>query len=481
MFLKYSSASLIFKLLLSLLFGFIVPRAIRAQTAAPMNVSFAKEIQPIFQSKCQGCHQPARSGGSYVMTTRLGLLGIGESGKSPVVPGKPQESLLLEQIAPDASGIAEMPKDKPSLSEPEISLIHRWILEGALDDTPVSDASLINSEHPPVYYSPPAITALDFSPDSKTLAVSGYHEVLLHPTDGATPPVRFVGLSERIESIRFSPDGSRLAVAGGSPARMGELQVWNVADRTLFLSIPVTFDTIYGASWSADSSRIAFGCGDNSLRAVNATTGEQVLFQGAHNDWVLDTAFSSDSSHLVSVSRDRSMKLIEVATQRFVDNITSITPGALKGGLASVDRHPTRDELAVGGADGTPKLFLMHRPANKPRQIGDDFNLIRAMPSLPGRIFEVRYSPDGSKLVAVSSADGRGHMRVFATEDGKQLISFDTETGGLFAADFSPDGTQIAVGGLSGTIWILNANDGTMVRDFVAVPLSPRTASTNQK
>ena len=93
----------------------------------------------------------------------------------------------------------------------------------------------------------------------------------------------------------------------------------------------------------------------------------------------------------------------------------------------------------------------------------------------------MRYSPDGSKLVAVSSADGRGHMRVFATEDGKQLLSFDTETGGLFAADFSPDGTQIAVGGLSGTIWILNANDGTMVRDFVAVPLSPRTASTNQK
>ena len=27
------------------------------------------------------------------------------------------------------------------------------------------------------------------------------------------------------------------------------------------------------------------------------------------------------------------MKLTEVATQRFIDNITSITPGALKGGL----------------------------------------------------------------------------------------------------------------------------------------------------
>ena len=126
-----------------------------------------------------------------------------------------------------------------------------------------------------------------------------------------------------------------------------------------------TYDTLYGVSWSHDGSKIAFGCGDNTVRAIDAATGQQVLYQGAHNDWVLDTVFSTDSSHLVSVSRDRSMKLIEVATQRFVDNITSITPGALKGGLAAVDRHPTKDELIVGGADGQPKLFRMYRPAGQ--------------------------------------------------------------------------------------------------------------------
>ena len=55
-----------------------------------------------------------------------------------------------------------------------------------------------------------------------------------------------------------------------------------------------------------------------------------MLFQGAHSDWVLDTVFSSDGSHLISVGRDMAAKLTEVATERFVDNITSITPGALK-------------------------------------------------------------------------------------------------------------------------------------------------------
>ena len=93
-----------------------------------------------------------------------------------------------------------------------------------------------------------------------------------------------------------------------------------------------------------------------------------------HNDWVLDTVFSADSSHLVSISRDRSMNSNEIATERFVDNITSITPGAPKGGLMTIDRNPKNDELLAGGADGTPKIYQMHR--TKARQIGDDFNLI---------------------------------------------------------------------------------------------------------
>src|SRR5581483_7579761 len=97
----------------------------------------------------------------------------------------------------------------------------------------------------------------------------------------------------------------------------GEVQIWDVAKRRLRHSLSFTFDTLYGASWSPDGSKVAFGCADNTLRAIDAETGKQVLFQGAHNDWVLDTVFSVEGTHLVSVSRDRSMKLTEVATQRF--------------------------------------------------------------------------------------------------------------------------------------------------------------------
>ena len=57
---------------------------------------------------------------------------------------------------------------------------------------------------------------------------------------------RLVGLSERIESAVFSPDGKLLAVTGGSPGRFGEVQIWDVAAKELKLSVLVTFDTEIG-------------------------------------------------------------------------------------------------------------------------------------------------------------------------------------------------------------------------------------------
>ena len=244
------------------------------------------------------------------------------------------------------------------------------------------------------------------------------------------------GLSERIESLAFSPDGKKLAVTGGRPARMGEVQVWDVAKRKLALSVPVTYDTVYGASWSPDGTKIAFGCADNTVRAIDAKTGEQVLFMGSHNDWALDTVFSADGSHLISVGRDMAAKLTEVATQRFVDNITSITPGALKGGLSAVARHPKRDEIVIGGSDGEPKLYRVFRQTV--RVIGDDSNLIREFPPLPGRIYSVAVSNDGKRIAAGSSLDGTGEVSVYGYE-------FDTSSAGQDQGD-QPEGRHRPLG-----------------------------------
>jgi WD40 repeat protein/mono/diheme cytochrome c family protein len=443
--------------------------------AAPAEVSYYRDIRPIFQANCQGCHQPAKQGGEYEMTEFASLINGGETGEAAVVPGKPEESYLVQQITPE-NGEAAMPKEKPPLAESDIAKITLWIKQGAKDDTPASTRPQYDMEHPPTYTMPPVITALDYSPDGKLLAVSGYHEVLLHKADGSGIEARLVGMSERIESVAFSPDGKKLAVTGGSPGRMGEVQIWDVEKRALLLSLPVGYDTAYGGSWSPDGKLVSFGCPDATVRAIEAEGGKQVLFNGAHSDWVLDTTFSAQGDHVVSVSRDMSMKLINVPTQRFIDNITSITPGALKGGLHSVDRHPTKDELLIGGADGIPKIYKMVR--EQARQIGDDFNKIREFPGLPGRLFDVQFSADGNRIVAGSSLDGGGEVRVYEAADGKQVARSEIKTSGVFSVAFQPDGQAVAAGGYDGKIRLIDVATGNVKQEFYPVPLETEVAAT---
>lgn len=450
-----------------------VTTADEAEPTEP-KVSYYRDIRPVFQANCQGCHQPAKQGGEYEMTDFARLLQGGESGEAAIVPGKPEASYLIQQITPH-DGEAAMPKGKPPLSETDINKITLWIQQGAKDDTPASTRPLYDMEHPPTYTLPPVITALGYSPDGKLLAVSGYHEVVLHHADGSGIVARLVGMSERIESVAFSPDGKKLAVTGGSPGRLGEVQIWDVQQRQLLLSHPVTYDTCYGGSWSPDGKLVAFGCPDKTIRGIEADTGKQVLFNGAHEDWVLDTVFSVKGDHVVSVSRDMSMKLVNVETQRFIDNITSITPGALKGGLHSVDRHPNKDELLIGGADGTPKIYRMFR--EQARQIGDDFNKIREFSPLPGRLFSVAYNFDGSQIVAGASYNGAGEVRVYDAANGAQVSRTEFKDSGVFAVAFHPSGQTVAAGGFDGKVRLIDASTGQVLHEFYPVPLETEVAA----
>jgi WD40 repeat protein len=447
-----------------------------AKKETPDEVSFSKQIQPIFRTHCQGCHQPAKKGGEYVMTTFEGLLKGGESGDAAIVPGQAAKSEIITQITPGKDGKAAMPKgmEKP-LAAVEIELITKWISEGAKDDTPMSTREKYDMDHPPVYQALPAITSVRYSPDGSLLAISGYHEVLLHKADGSGLVARLVGMSERIESAAFSPNGQELAVSGGSPGRFGEIQIWNIAEKKLRFSANYGYDTLYGANWSPNGKMVSFGCPDNTVRAIEAESGKQVVFNGAHSDWVLDTAFSTNSDHLISVGRDMTMKLTEVATQRFIDNITSITPGALKGGLSTIDRHPTKDEFLVGGSDGAPKIFKMIRTTA--RQIGDNANLLKEFPALPGRVYGVAFSRDGNLIAAGSSSDGVGQVRVYQAADAKLVSQTEIPEGGIFTVAFNANATQVAAAGFDGQVRLINVADGKIVKQFAPIEVQPAVAA----
>ncbi len=98
---------------------------------------------------------------------------------------------------------------------------------------------------------------MDFSPDGQQVAIAGFHETLLYRTADWKLEKRLIGLSPRIESIRFSPDGKTLAVAGGQLGVFGEVQLWSVDKGTLIRSQSIGADTVFHVNWSHDGKLIS--------------------------------------------------------------------------------------------------------------------------------------------------------------------------------------------------------------------------------
>ncbi|MEI8213525.1 MAG: DUF1549 domain-containing protein [Planctomycetota bacterium] len=393
-------------LMTAMAFGCAMNAATRAEDPAP---TWSKDVLPILRANCFACHQESKTQGGYRMTDFASLLRGGESGEAAIVPGNIETSHLISEITP-VEGKSEMPKNLPPLKPKEIDIIRRWIAAGAPQDV-IDSGPRFTLASPPRYAHPPSIDSIAFSPDGSEIAVTGFYEALLFDAQTWQPKNRLVGRSPRLESIRYSPDGKWLAVAAGDPGISGELQIWNRGNQALERSFSLGGETLFGLSWSHDSNLIALGMADNTVRAFDLA-GNQKLYQRAHDDWPRTTVFTADSRYLISGSRDMTVKLTEVETERFIDNVTSITPGALRGGVHALARHPLRDEIVVGGSDGIPKLYRVFRQTA--RVIGDDANLIRQMEPMPGRIFDVAVSPDGKYLAAASTLDSQSVIKVWS-------------------------------------------------------------------
>lgn len=110
----------------------------------PARVSFRRDIRPIIErpdgppAGCRRCHYRALSSaqgfelGGLDLTT-LGTLRKGgiSSGRTIVVPGNPEASVIVQKLEGTYARGERMPKGLTPLSRGEIDLVRRWIAEGA--------------------------------------------------------------------------------------------------------------------------------------------------------------------------------------------------------------------------------------------------------------------------------------------------------------------------------------------------------------
>ena len=98
----------------------------------PRLAHFREQVRPILLEQCLRCHNPkrARRSGRLDQTTIAGLLTGGLSGPA-IVPGKPDESLLITAVRWDDPDL-EMPAGEAKLSDEQIAALEKWIADGAV-------------------------------------------------------------------------------------------------------------------------------------------------------------------------------------------------------------------------------------------------------------------------------------------------------------------------------------------------------------
>lgn len=95
--------------------------------AAGSRVDFKKDIQPIFESNCIGCHTVQMPEGGLVMESLDSLLKGGKKQGPAIVPGSGQKSPLVRSLTGEIQ--PRMPLGGQPLPKKEIALIAKWIDE----------------------------------------------------------------------------------------------------------------------------------------------------------------------------------------------------------------------------------------------------------------------------------------------------------------------------------------------------------------
>ena len=93
---------------------------------------FEAKIRPVLVEHCYECHNSSgKAKSKLTLDYKAGLLKGGSEGPS-IVPGKPEESLLLQTIRHEFEDL-RMPKNGPRLDKKVLDDFAKWIAMGAPD------------------------------------------------------------------------------------------------------------------------------------------------------------------------------------------------------------------------------------------------------------------------------------------------------------------------------------------------------------
>ena len=241
---------------------------------------FESKVRPVLVERCYECHSGVNSKGGLLLDTRQGWAKGGNSGPA-IVPGKPDESLLIKAVRHTDQDLAMPPKKKGGkLPDTEIAALTEWVRQG-VPDPRVAAAKIagMKADEAKSWWAFQPLPKVDASKSIDDFIGSKLAEAKLTPAPPADPRTLVRRMSYDLTGLPPSAEGVEAFVA--ESIRNPKSAIQNLTER--LLASPQ-----YGVQWGRrwlDIVRYADTAGENTDRPL--------MHAWRYRNWVFD-AFNRD-------------------------------------------------------------------------------------------------------------------------------------------------------------------------------------------
>ena len=288
-------------------------------------VEFEKDIQPILDEKCVACHNVAIAESKLILEDVPAILKGGKRG--PAVVAKEPDKSLMYLVAARAADPAMPPLPNKvsaaAFTPQELGLLRKWIEEGAAQGMGNGAAVVPWQTVPSNLHSIYSVGLSTWGRwaacgranqiDLYDLATGEYVTRLQDPAlstiKQGDKPFYPQGAAHRdfVHALAFNPQENLLASAG-----YREVKLWQRATNVQRAAYAEEAAAV-SLAVSPDGNWLAIGRADNSIKLQSLTDPNSKRVLAGHAGAVTGLQFSADSTKLFSGSRDKTLRLWNVA------------------------------------------------------------------------------------------------------------------------------------------------------------------------
>lgn len=251
-----------------------------------------------------------------------------------------------------------------------------------------------------------------------------------------------------VGAVIYAPDGKTIAVGLG-----GDVQLRDAASLDPGATLSGHTGDVSALAFSLDGKLLVSGAQDDTvIRVWDAAAARELRQLEGHTGWIRSLAFSPDGATLASGSTDTTIRIWDVASGKLLRTLEGH-----QDFVGNIAFSPDGATLASASRDGTVRLWDV---AGGEQRAGFAFTApVNSATSAPFWLTGVSYSPDGNTL-AVGSVSGSIYMLDAAT--GSQQRELQGHDGWVVirGVSFNSKGDLLASASLDGTVHLWSPRTG---------------------